>query len=213
MAASPAGGRAAVAGRRMQAHQHDDEKRRCRAPGSRPRSAPPARRPRRSRRRSEQRRRAVAMTPLRWSPATLTANSGKVLARASKIAPVIAKARGSAKRPGRVRHNSVPQRRQRTDAAPQQLPAGPVDLTAIAAGKMGVGHRGVWVRMFGCALAANTRPPGLRSLAAALISGASVYRLWRYTAYGISVADPGAVPGASTTPALSEGAKQARRAW
>src|SRR5271154_4663549 len=40
---------------------------------------------------------------------------------------------------------------------------------------------------------------GLRRAVSELISMASGNRLWRYTACEISVADPGAVPGASTT--------------
>ena len=39
---------------------------------------------------------------------------------------------------------------------------------------------------------------GLRRRARQLISASSGNRLWRYTACEISVADPGAVPGAST---------------
>src|SRR5271169_5528984 len=50
---------------------------------------------------------------------------------------------------------------------------------------------------------ANTRQPGLRSFACRPISAPSVYRLWRYTACEISVADPGAVPGASTISPLA----------
>src|SRR6202521_892898 len=49
--------------------------------------------------------------------------------------------------------------------------------------------------------------PGLRPRVSGLISKASGNRLWRYTACEISVADPGAVPGASTnfSPAATAG--------
>ncbi len=92
-------------------------------------------------------------------------------------------------------------------AAPAQEPAGvAADPRRLGRSRRNRGRRAGFRasrgQMFCCALAVNTRIPGLRSLAGPLISGASVYRLWRYTAYGISVADPGAVPGASTNPAL-----------
>ena len=66
-----------------------------------------------------------------------------------------------------------------------------------------------------CALPASTGPDGWDCVTAALILylRCRLDRLWRYTGCGIGVADPGAVPGASTKLPIPWGAKQARRAW
>ena len=81
--------------RSRRAGEDNNDEGRGSAPGSRPRSAPPAPRRRKSRRRKRASATApLAMTPLRWSPARLTSNNGKVLASTSRIAAVTAKARG-----------------------------------------------------------------------------------------------------------------------